>query len=97
MSLDPKTVKKIAHLARLAVKEEDIPSLSQDLSQILSLVEKMDKADTKTVSPLAHPYDECQPMRDDNITELNQRALFQSIAPETEAGLYIVPQVIESE
>ncbi len=97
MSLDSSDVKKIAHLASLAIAEEDIQPLSEDLSTILNLVEQMNQVDTSNVTPLAHPYDEQQPLRIDDVTEPNQRELFQSIAPDTQAGLYIVPQVIDSE
>jgi len=92
MSLD---VKKIAHLARLAVDETDCEALNQDLNNALKLAEQINKVDTSKVEPLAHPYDEKQPLRQDVVTETDQRALFQSIAPETEDGLYIVPKVIE--
>lgn len=97
MKLGPADIKKIAHLARLAVSEEDIAPLCKDLTNILQLVEQMDKADTSHVQPLAHPYDITQPMRKDAITKPNERELLQSIAPDTRAGLYIVPQVIDSE
>ena len=97
MSLLPKDIKKIAHLARLAISDEDVHSLSQDLTRILNLVEEMSKADTKNIPPLAHPFDQTQPMRKDVVTETDQHILFQSIAPQTAAGLYIVPQVIDTE
>jgi aspartyl-tRNA(Asn)/glutamyl-tRNA(Gln) amidotransferase subunit C len=97
MRLGPEDVKKIAHLARLAVSDEDIAPLCKDLTNILQLVAEMGQADTSNVQPLAHPYDIEQPLRKDAITKSNERELLQSIAPDTQAGLYIVPQVIESE
>ncbi|OGO94535.1 MAG: asparaginyl/glutamyl-tRNA amidotransferase subunit C [Coxiella sp. RIFCSPHIGHO2_12_FULL_42_15] len=97
MNLDSNIIKKIAHLSRLAIQDNEIAALHRDLNQILQLVEQMNKVDTKSVQPLAHPYDESQPLRADVITENNQRALFQRIAPQIESGLYIVPQVIDSE
>lgn len=97
MNLDSTTLKKIAQLSHLAISDSEISALSRDLTQILHLVEQMSQADTGEIQPLAHPYDESQPMRKDVITENNQRALFQSIAPHVESGLYIVPQVLESE
>lgn len=97
MSLLPQDIKKIAHLARLAVSDDEMNTFSQDLSRILDLVEEMRKADTQNVPPLTHPLDQAQPMRDDTVTETDQHALFQRMAPQTMAGLYIVPQVIDTE
>ncbi len=95
MSLDKTDVEKIAHLARLAIDEADIPDYAQDLSNIFDLVEQMGKVDTDEIIPMAHPLDACQRLREDVVKETNQRELFQSIAPKTEAGVYLVPQVIE--
>lgn len=95
MSLDKTDVEKIAHLARLAIDENDIPSYVRDLGNIFSLVEQLQDADTSNTSPMAHPLDAYQRLRPDVVTETNQRELFQSIAPEIADGLYLVPQVIE--
>jgi len=95
MSLDKTDVKKIAHLARLAIDENDIPGYVRDLSNIFNLVEQLSDADTGNILPMAHPLDAHQRLRADVVTETNQRELFQSIAPETADGLYLVPQVIE--
>ncbi|NOQ81256.1 MAG: Asp-tRNA(Asn)/Glu-tRNA(Gln) amidotransferase subunit GatC [Methylophaga sp.] len=95
MSLDKTDVEKIAHLARLAIDENDIPDYARDLSNIFNLVEQLSDADTSNISPMAHPFDAHQRLREDVITETNQRDLFQSIAPKTDAGVYLVPQVIE--
>ena len=95
MSLDKKDVEKIAHLARIAISEDDIPGYAGSLSSILELVEQMDAVDTENVEPMAHPQDAFQRLREDVVTEENQREHFQKIAPEVERGLYLVPQVIE--
>ena len=95
MSLDSSEVKKIAHLARLAIDESDIPQYAHNLSNILQLVEQMNAVATEQVSPMAHPLDENQRLRDDAVTETNQREHFQAVAPQTENGLYLVPKVIE--
>lgn len=97
MSLENNDIKKIAHLASLGILDADIEPIKKDLSNILELVEKMNQEDTNNIAPLAHPLDEIQPRREDVVTETNQREQFQQIAPETKAGLYIVPQVIDSE
>jgi aspartyl-tRNA(Asn)/glutamyl-tRNA(Gln) amidotransferase subunit C len=95
MSLDKSDVEKIAHLARLAINEQDIPNYARDLNNILGLVEQLSSADTTDISPMAHPLDAHQRLRADEVTETNQREAFQAIAPKTEAGVYLVPQVIE--
>lgn len=97
MSLTHDTVNNVAHLARLEIAEDRINDVMRDLDNILQLVEKMNQVDTTNIEPLAHPIDICQPLREDRVIETNQRDLFQSIAPQTQEGLYIVPQVIESE
>ncbi|MFV2056174.1 MAG: Asp-tRNA(Asn)/Glu-tRNA(Gln) amidotransferase subunit GatC [Thiohalomonadales bacterium] len=95
MSLQKEDVINIAHLARLAIKDEDIPVYVQNLTNILALVEQMSAIDTASVEPMAHPSDAIQRLRDDKVTETDQRDHFQAIAPDTEAGLYLVPKVIE--
>jgi aspartyl-tRNA(Asn)/glutamyl-tRNA(Gln) amidotransferase subunit C len=95
MSLSRQDVEGIAHLARLALKEEDVPRYVAELSRILELVEALQRVDTSGVSPLAHPLDATQRLRPDEVTEGDERERFQSNAPQTEAGLYLVPKVIE--
>lgn len=95
MSLDADDVKKIAYLARLKIAEADIPDYVSNLSNILDLVEQMNSVDTENVLPMSHPMDAVQRLREDEITENDQRELFQKVAPQTEDGLYLVPRVIE--
>ncbi len=95
MSLEKQDVEKIAHLARLAIDESAIPGYAQDLSGILDLVDQMNAVDTDGVEPLAHPHDAIQRLREDVVTEENQRELLQSNAPQTDSGLFLVPKVIE--
>jgi len=95
MSLDRAEVEKIAHLARLALDEDQAAGLAAELSRILDLVDQMSAADTEGVLPMAHPLEMSQRLRPDVAAESDQRELFQSVAPQTEAGLYLVPRVIE--
>ncbi len=99
MSLNKSDVEKIAQLARLQIEETDIPLYANNLSNILQLVEQMSAVDTTGVEIMAHPLDALldkgQRLRPDEVTEIDQRKLFQSIAPQVEAGLYLVPKVIE--
>lgn len=95
MSLAAEDVKKIAHLARLAISEQDIPLYARNLSNIFALVDAMNQVDTSAVEPMAHPLNVTQRLREDVVSEPNQREQFQALAPATEAGLYLVPKVIE--
>lgn len=95
MSLTRQDVEKIAHLARLAITEEELASTTERLSTILNLVDQLQAADTQGIEPMAHPLDVTQRLRPDAVTETNQREKYQQIAPATEAGLYLVPKVIE--
>ena len=95
MSLERKDVKKIAHLARLEISDAEVAANTESLARILGLIEQMNAVDTKEVAPMAHPQDAALRLRDDRVTEPDQRDKFQAIAPATEAGLYLVPKVIE--
>jgi aspartyl-tRNA(Asn)/glutamyl-tRNA(Gln) amidotransferase subunit C len=88
-------VDHIAHLARLAVSEEEAADIVAKLSRILSLVDELKRVDTAGVIPMAHPLAMAQRLRPDEITERDQRDLVQRNAPQAEAGLYLVPRVIE--
>ena len=95
MSLIRAEVEKIAWLARLSLDDSDIPDYTRQLSRILDLVDQLDTVDTTDIEPLAHPLELTARLREDRITEQNQRERFQRIAPRVEAGLYLVPKVIE--
>lgn len=88
-------VRKVARLARLSMSEVEIETARSQLSGIFSLIAEMQAVDTEGIEPMSHAQDVPQRLRQDTVTETNQRELFQSIAPQTEAGLYLVPQVIE--
>ncbi len=95
MSLTTDDVKKVARLARLAISEGEVQAAHTQLSNIFGLIEEMRAVDTAGVEPMAHAQDLSQRLREDEVTEPNQRELFQSVAPQVETGLYLVPQVIE--
>ena len=95
MALTATDVAKIAHLARLQLTAEEEGRVTDRLNDILGLIDQLQAADTTGVEPMAHPMDATQPLREDTVTESNHRERYQSIAPATEAGLYLVPQVIE--
>lgn len=95
MSLDNNTVQQIARLARLHIDEKDLEKYSTELSNIMDLVAKMQTCDTDGIEPMTHPFDASLRLRDDKITESNQRDKFQQIAPAVEKGLYLVPKVLD--
>ena len=95
MSLTLEQVRRVAHLARIEVSDAEAQSTLGHLNEIFTLIEEMQAVDTSGVEPMAHAQDLAQRLREDRVTEENRRAAFQSVAPETEAGLYLVPKVIE--
>lgn len=95
MSLDSDAVKNIAHLARIDVSEADLKSYTKDLSNILDMVDQMNAVDVEGIEPLSNALDQTQRLRADVVTETNQREALQANAPQTEAGLFLVPRVIE--
>jgi aspartyl-tRNA(Asn)/glutamyl-tRNA(Gln) amidotransferase subunit C len=95
MTLKKEDVRKIAHLARLQIDDDAVDQYARDLSNVLALVEQMNEIDTSAITPMAHPLDATQRLREDEVTESNLRDKFQSIAPDVEKGLYRVPKVIE--
>ena len=95
MSLSKAEVENIAHLARLRLGDDELPNVIDNLSRIIDFVDQLQAVDTAGVEPMAHPLDMVQRLRDDAVTESDQRELFQQNAPAVEAGLYLVPKVIE--
>jgi aspartyl-tRNA(Asn)/glutamyl-tRNA(Gln) amidotransferase subunit C len=95
MALDRSEVEKIAQLARLHVDDGEAEEVAQRISDILELIDKMQAVDTQNIEPLSHPLDAVQRLRPDAVTETDRRDELQTIAPASEAGLYLVPKVIE--
>lgn len=95
MSLNNKTVHDIARLARLEIQDSEVEKYRDELSNILDLVAQMEAVDTTDVAPMTHPFDATLRLRNDEVTEINNRDKFQSIAPNAEDGLYLVPKVID--
>ena len=95
MSLKQDEITKIANLAKLNISDEQMGEYENRLSSILDLVEQMNSVDTSGVEPMAHPLHMVQRLREDVVTEENQREHFQEHAPSVEKGLFVVPKVIE--
>ena len=95
MNLTPEQVQQVAHLARLQVSPQQVGHYATQLSSILKMVGQLSDASTDGVSPMAHPLDMVQRLRADQVSEPDRRETFQAIAPAVEAGVYLVPKVIE--
>ena len=95
MSLNIADVEKVARLARLAMNAQEMQAAQAQLSNIFGLIAEMQAVDTSGISPMSHSQEMFQRLREDVVTETNQREAFQAIAPQVEHGLYLVPQVIE--
>lgn len=99
MALTPDDVSRIAHLARLELKPGEQAAMLQQLNEFFGIVERMSAVDTSGVEPLYTPLSAVQQvslrLRDDAVTETNQRELNQRSAPAVEDGLFLVPKVIE--
>ena len=95
MPLTSDDVKRVAKLARLGLTDVETTETLAQLNSILELVDRMQQIDTDDVAPLAHPLELRQTLRADAVAEMNQREKFQAIAPQADAGLYLVPKVIE--
>ena len=96
MSLTRKDVESIAHLARLAITETEMPVYVDSLSKIMSFVEQLGAAEIAAVEPMAHPLkDQVQRMRSDVVVDADRHEKYQRNAARVEAGLYLVPKVIE--
>lgn len=95
MALTLTEVHRIAKLSRIALTDADATATQAKLDSIFGLIAQMQAVDTTGVAPMSHPQDVVQRLREDRVSETDQRAAFQAVAPEAEAGLYLVPKVIE--
>jgi aspartyl-tRNA(Asn)/glutamyl-tRNA(Gln) amidotransferase subunit C len=99
MSLSNDQVRRLARLARLAIRAEDSGAVIDRLNRVLALIDQMRAVDTAGIEPMAHPLDaqlpEGQRLREDEVTEQGRRDAYQSVAPAVQEGLYLVPKVIE--
>lgn len=99
MSLSDDQVRRIARLARVAIRPEESQAAIDRLNRVLGLIDRMQAVDTEGVEPMAHPLEaqlpQGQRLRADEVTETDRRDLYQSVAPAVQEGLYLVPKVIE--
>ncbi len=95
MALTENDLRRLAHLARIRVEDAEVGTLLTQLGGILGLIDQLQAVDTRGIEPLSHALDLEQRLRPDEVTEVDRREQFQAIAPQVEAGLYLVPKVIE--
>ena len=95
MSIEPAEIEKLAELAKIRINPEELPAITAGISSILAMADQMQAIDTSDVVPMANPLDAVQRLREDRVTEVDQREEFQALAPATEDGLYLVPKVID--
>ena len=95
MALTLDDVQRVAHLARVAIDEAEARAVLSQLDAVFRLVAEIQAVDTRGVEPMSHALDLTQRLREDAVTEANQHALFQSVAPHVEGDLYLVPKVVE--
>ena len=95
MSLDNKQVKEIAYLARLSIDDSQLKQSTEELNNILNLMEELGEIETGDIEPMAHPLHMSQRLRDDEVSEGDLSKEFQEIAPKTGKSYFLVPTVIE--
>ena len=95
MPLTLDEVRRIAYLARIEISDAEAGEVQEQLNGIFRLIEQMQAVDTAGTAPMAHARDVVLRLREDEVTEGDQHRLFQSVAPQVEEGLYLVPKVIE--
>src|SRR5690242_8854785 len=99
MSLSDDQVRRIARLARIAVRPEESKEALDRLNRVLGLIDQLQAVDTAGIEPMAHPLDAQLPggqrLRADEVTEPDRREAYQAVAPAVQEGLYLVPKVIE--
>ena len=95
MTISLTDVHRLAHLARIEIDAGQADEVRAKLDAIFAMIDQLDAVDTAGVVPMAHAQDLCLPLRPDQVTEADRRALYQGVAPAVEDGLYLVPKVIE--
>jgi aspartyl-tRNA(Asn)/glutamyl-tRNA(Gln) amidotransferase subunit C len=95
MPLTPEDVRRIAELARIGISDAEARTMQAELNNIFELIGRMQKVDTEGIAPMTHAQGAGLRLREDRVTEGDQRERFQAVAPQVEQGLYLVPRVIE--
>ena len=95
MSLSLLDVKRIAQLARIEVTDAQAEQVLAQLHGVFALIVELQSVDTQGIEPMSHAQDVTLRLREDQVTETDNRERFQAVAPRVDTGLYLVPKVIE--
>jgi aspartyl-tRNA(Asn)/glutamyl-tRNA(Gln) amidotransferase subunit C len=95
MSVDTKTVRRIAYLARIAVAEDEIPHLQEELNAILAFVEQLAAVDVANIEPMTSVTPMAMKKRPDVVTDGEIAEQILRNAPATQDGFFLVPKVVE--
>jgi len=95
MSIDEKTVLKVAKLARLDLAPERAPAMAQELNAILAWIEQLNEVDVEGVEPMTSAVETALPMREDVVTDGDAPERVLKNAPRSEDGFFVVPKVVE--
>lgn len=95
MVIERQQVEQLARLARIGLDDAVLARTAQSLGDVLTLIDQLQAVDTADIAPMAHPLDAVQRLRADMVSEPDQRAVLQAIAPAVQDGLFLVPKVIE--
>ena len=95
MPLSHDQIRRIAQLARIAVRAEEAESVRERLNRVLGLIDELRAVDTRGIEPMSHALDLTQRLREDQPSASEPRAAHQKPAPAVEGGLYLVPKVLE--
>jgi aspartyl-tRNA(Asn)/glutamyl-tRNA(Gln) amidotransferase subunit C len=95
MSLSDDQIRRLARLARIAIRDDESAAVRERLNRVLGLIDEMRQADTAGIEPMSHALDLVQRLRADEVTESDRRDQYQAVAPAVDGGLYLVPKVIE--
>jgi aspartyl-tRNA(Asn)/glutamyl-tRNA(Gln) amidotransferase subunit C len=95
MQISLEEVRRIALLARIEINDAQAAATRAQLNDIFHMIGEMQKVDTEGIEPMSHARDVTLRLREDVVTEPDRRELVQSVAPQVQNGLYLVPKVIE--
>ena len=95
MSIKKSEIAYISSLAKLKMEDAEMDNYTRQISEILEMIQQLERLDTDDIEPMAHPLNMKQRLRQDLVTEENHRELYQKDAAESEEGFYKVPKVIE--
>ncbi len=95
MKLTLDDIRRIAQLARIEIDAQAAREVHAKLESIFAMIDELQAVDTTGVEPMSHAQDVVLAMREDRVTEADQHARYQAVAPAVEDGLYLVPRVVE--